>query len=579
MSTEDQPAEPPRTRAEARAAREAAERAAAAAAAAQEDRLEDPPEREPTAEEEASPRGALSEPQARRNAVSEERSDESKRSPEIPPAPQEDRLRLPPVAEPVEVLEDDPLAWSPSDTPPSTARPGRPDRRFLYTILAVVGVLVVVVAVLGVISLFQGPRLSEVQVDATEAIQVSGSRVILTANQSLEQIDESQVTVEPAVPFTVDAAGRSIGIRFTVPLDDATDYTVRVADVTGAGGGPTSDLQTSFTTPPAEIFLLNRSDEDDSIFRTDLTGEKAVPVFTHPRINDYRATATSLVVAVEEGDTSRILVMDLDGDNQRELTLPGDGLVSSVQVSERGGLVGYTYSDRTITEDSGRASVLVTQPMSGEGEPRIVEVGGEEASIAEWQFVPDSAAVLFIDFDGTLSLDDRSGDAGAQNMGIAMRLLGVSRGTYTAIVERVDQSIVELNLADGSETPLAASDPDYGPATSINPYPGGTLRHVVARDDAGLPVGQAIIRVDDDGAATPLLEVESGSAILQACASPSGQYAAVTVAPKLTENAYDDMLVPLPKTLQTHLFDLRTGDELVVLTGFDTSWCQMAPAF
>src|SRR5690606_26342899 len=80
MSTEDQPAEPQRTRAEARAAREAAERAAAAAAAAQEDRLEDPPEREPSAEEEASPRGSLSEPQARRNAVSEERSDESKRS-------------------------------------------------------------------------------------------------------------------------------------------------------------------------------------------------------------------------------------------------------------------------------------------------------------------------------------------------------------------------------------------------------------------------------------------------------------------------------------------------------------------
>ncbi|WP_144793646.1 Ig-like domain-containing protein [Microbacterium paludicola] len=522
MSTEDPSAGAPRTRAEARAAREAAERDAAREAA---------------------------------------------QVPEIPAAPEEGRLRLPAVAQPASSAEPAPPAQEP-DT-----------RRFLWTILAVVGILAVVVAGLSIVSLLQGPRIDQVQADPAEAIQVSGSRVILTANQSLDDVDASQVTVEPAVPFTVDAAGRSIGIRFTVPLDDATEYTVKVADVTGAGGGPSSDLTTRFTTPSSQIFLLNRSEEDDTIFRTDLSGERAVPIFTHPRINDYRATSTSLVVAVENTDGSRILVMDLDGKNTTELPLPGDGYVSSVQVSERGGLVGYTYSDKEITADSGRASVLVTQPLSGEGEPEIIEVGGEQASIAEWQFVPDSAAVLFIDFSGALSLDDRAGDAGSQNLGLAMRLLGVSRGTYTAIVERGDQSIVELDLADGSETPLAASDPDYGAATSISPYPGGTLRHIVARDDAGLPTGQAIIRVDDDGAATPLLEVESGNAILQACASPSGQYAAVTVAPKLTENPYDDMLVPLPTTLETHLFDLRNGDELVALTGFDVSWCPTAPGF
>jgi hypothetical protein len=53
----------------------------------------------------------------------------------------------------------------------------------------------------------------------------------------------------------------------------------------------------------------------------------------------------------------------------------------------------------------------------------------------------------------------------------------------------------------------------------------------------------------------------------------------VTVAPTLVENPYDDLLVPLPKTLQTHLIDLRSGEEMVVLTGFDASWCQMAPQF
>lgn len=453
-------------------------------------------------------------------------------------------------------------------------------RRFLIALGAVLGTLILVGTGLGIVSLLQGPRISEVQVDPEQAIEASGTRVIITANQALADIDPEQVSVEPAAPFTVDASGRGVGIRFTVPLDDSTKYTVRVADVSGAGGGPATDLTTTFSTPASNIFLLNRdADGDDKIFRTDLGGESAVPVFAHDKINDFRATSTQLVVSVEEDDGSRLLVMDRDGRNERELELPGDGYVGAIQVSERGGLVGYSYSDRELSDTEGRASVLVTQPLSGDEKPQIIEVGDTEASVFAWQFVPDSAAVLFIDFDGALSLVDRSTDAGVQSLGLAAMIQGISRGTYTAIVERLDGTVVELDLADGSEAPLAASDPDYGTASSITPYPGGTLRHVVARDDSGIPVGQAVVRVDDDGAATPLVEVGSSDSILQACASPSGQYAAVVIAPDLANNPYDGMLLPLPENVETHLIDMESGDEMVALTGFDASWCQTAPRF
>jgi hypothetical protein len=462
---------------------------------------------------------------------------------------------------------------------PTPGSPGR-SRRFLIALGAVLGILVLVGTGLGVVSLLQGPRISEVQVDPKQAIESSGSRVIITANQALADIDPAQVTVEPAVPFTVDAAGRGVGIRFTVPLDDSTEYTVRVADVTGAGGGPTTDLSTTFSTPASNIFLLRRdASGDDTIFRTDLSGENAVPVFAHDQINDFRATSSQLVVSVEEDDGSRLLVMGRDGNDERELELPGDGYVGAIQVSERGGLVGYSYSDRELSDTEGRASVLVTQPLSGDEKPQIIEVAGVEASVFTWQFVPDSAAVLFIDFDGALSLVDRSTDAGVQSLGLAATIQGISRGTYTAIVERLDGTVVELNLADGSEVPLAASDPDYGTASSITPFPGGTLRHVVARNESGIPVGQAVVRVDDDGTATPLVEVGSADSILQACASPSGQYAAVVIAPELADNPYDGMLLPLPENVETHLIDMESGDELVALTGFDASWCQTAPRF
>lgn len=461
----------------------------------------------------------------------------------------------------------------PSERDPATSR------RFLLTIGAVLGVLVLVGTAFGIVSLLQGPRISEVQVDTAQAIESSGSRVILTANQALADIDPEQVTVEPAVPFTVDASGRGVGVRFTVPLDDSTKYTVRVADVTGAGGGPATTLTTSFETPASHIFILRRDvDGKDKIFLTDLKGD-GVAVYEHDKINDFRATSNQLVVAVEEGEGSRLLVMDRDGKNQRELKLPGEGDVGAIQVSERGGLVGYSYSDRKLSDDEGRASVLVTQSLNGKDDPQIIEVAGEEASVFVWQFVPDSAAVLFIDFDGALSLVDRSTDAGVQSLGLAATIQGISRGTYTAIVERIDGTAVELDLADGSEEPLAASDPDYGTATSITPFPGGTLRHVVSRDDAGLPIGQAVIRVDDDGKATPLVEVSSADSILQACASPSGQYAAVAIAPDLANNPYDGMRLPLPENVETHLIDMESGKEMVALTGFDVSWCQTAPRF
>ena len=462
-----------------------------------------------------------------------------------------------------------------------SARPTRtlPSRRFVLTLVAVLGVLVLVGTGLGILSLLQGPRVTNVQSDPAQAIESSGSRVILTANQSLAAIDPSQVTVEPAAPFTVDASGRSVGIRFTVPLDDDTEYTIRVSDVVGVGGGPKTDLTATLSTPAASFFLLRRDVEgEDKIFRTDLTGDGSA-VFSADKINDFRATSTQLVVAVEEKDGSKLLVMNRDGSDPRELELPGAGYVGAVQVSERGGLVGYSYSDRELSDTEGRASVLVTQSLKGDDKPQIIEVAGVEASVFAWQFVPDSAAVLFIDFDGALSLVDRSSDAGVQSLGLAANIQGVSRGTYTAIVERLDGTVVELNLTDGSEVPLAASDPDYGTATTITPFPGGTLRHVVARDENGIPSGQAIIRVDDDGAAEPLVEVASTDSILQACASPSGQYAAVVIAPDLANNPYDEMLLPLPQNMETHLIDLRTGKEIVALTGFDVSWCQTAPRF
>mgnify|MGYP001570152099 FL=1 len=468
----------------------------------------------------------------------------------------------------------EPPAWEPHPTP----EPVRSRRRFPLILGAVIGVLVLVVAGFGVITLLQGPRVSSVKVDAQAAIDASGTRMIITASQPLAKVAASQVSVSPATPFTVDTSGRNVGVRFTVPLDDDTSYTVTVKDATGTDKQRRGTLQATFQTPKSTIFLLQRNpDGDDTIFHTDLGGKNAVPIVQHEKIDDFRATADHLVVATEKDGISALLVMDRQGKNERELKLPGPGFLSSLQVSERGNLVGYTFTDKGVSATSGRASVLVTQSLTGDGEPRIVSLADKQPSVGQWAFVPDSSSALFIDFTGALYVEDRADAKAAPTaLGAAQTIEGITRGTYTAIVSR-GADLIELNLADGSEKPLAASTPDFGVPGTIAPFPGGTLRQVATRDESGLPTGQIVTRVADDGKATKLFSVTGSDAIMQACPSPSGQYSAIVVAPKLVNNPYDQSLLPLPTTMQTHIVDTRTGKELVVLAGFDPSWCAQAP--
>lgn len=457
------------------------------------------------------------------------------------------------------------------------ARSGR--RRFVLAFAAVVGALAVLVGGGSAVSLLQGPRLSDVQVDPAAAIDVAGSRVILTANQALAEIDPAQVTVEPEAAYTVEAAGRGIGIRFTAPLDAETEYRVRVDGAQGIGGGPTATLETAFATPPAEVLMLVRSDNgDDTIYRESLDGER-VAVLTHPEIDDFRATSDAIVVSVREDGHARLVVTDRDGSDPRDVTLPGEGVVTSLQVSQRGGMIGYTYSD--VPDASGEIGVQSVLHLSSLRDPQAppapVEVGGEAPSVDRWRFVPDSSALLMIDFDGELMLVEPDGGEPAF-LGNALTIDAVTRGTYTAIVERIDAGVVSLDLATGEEQPIVEPDPAPGQLAFVAPLPdGSTVRRYTVLGDDGLPVGAAIAHVTADGEARVLSEVMAPDVLQQVCVSPSGQYAAALVAPDLVDNPYDSAAQPLPETLETRIVDVRTGDEVATFDGFDISWCAVGP--
>lgn len=460
----------------------------------------------------------------------------------------------------------------------------RRGRGFLLAFAAVLGVLVLVSGVGAFVSVAQGPRVTGVQADPAAAIQASGSRVILTTTQSLRTVDAAQVEVEPATPFTVDTSGRSVGVRFTLPLRDDTDYTVRIRDAQGVGGGPSATLEQSFRTPALDVYALQRGTaNDDVVTRSLLTGDEPAIVYAHTHIEDFRATASHLVMSVRSADDHAALVVtDLDGQNARELPLPGDGFVSNLQTADRGERIGYTFSDTDLSAAGGRESLLFTASLAegaADEAPTQVAISGDDGRVADWRFVPDTDSILVLTFDSRLLLSAADG-TGAAPLGSALAIDGIARGSSVAYVERLEGRAT-IDLTDGAESPLVDATADLGALGDVTPIPGagaGTVRTYADLGDGTTLLSTQIVRVADDGAVDALLTVDPADGVLQTCVSPSGRYAAVLLSPASVTNRYDGYLLPLPARLQTRILDLESHATVSTLGGFDLSWCQVPPS-
>lgn len=465
----------------------------------------------------------------------------------------------------------------------------RRSRAFLGALAVAVAALAVVGLAGAAVTTMQGPRATSVSVDPDAAATAAGSRVIFTTTQSLAKVDPAQVTVSPATPFTVDTSGRSVGIRFALPLWDDTEYTVTVADVTGVGGGTTATLTTSFSTPALHVYVLQRSSSGDTVVRSGLDGSGAEPVFTDPQIEDFRATADHLVVStMDRSGHSHLVVTDLDGQNPTELPLPGPGTVSNLQSADKGNLIGYTFTDADVGTPGARESLLFTASLApgrlGSDPVPIARTGGE-SRVDDWRFVPGTDSILMLTFDGALTLvSPGAGDAAGAPpvaLGNAVSIDGIARGSTSVVVERIGGPAA-IDLATAQESTLAPTDPALGELNGVTPLPddpalGGTSLRTLAILDGFSVTSTTVNVVDAAGAARTVFRIDPADTLIETCVSPSARYAAFLVAPHAVDNPYDAHQLPLPATLQTHIVALADGTEVGTLKGFDISWCQTPP--
>lgn len=455
---------------------------------------------------------------------------------------------------------------------------GRRSRAFTVRFAVVVGILALVAGITAAVSTVQGPRVTDVQVDPATAVTTAGARLIVTTTQSLDEVTPEQVTVTPDAPFTVGTAGRSVGLRFTLPLRDDTEYTVRIDGVTGVGGTPPAAIEQTFTTPALSLLVLQRGSAGDRIVSAALSGREGTPVFSHEHIEDFRATATDLVVStVDAADRSHLVVTGLDGTGERELPLPGEGFVTGLQTADRGNLIGYTFTDADIGTTGARESLLFIASLRGAGEPTEVSVTGADPRVADWRFVPGTDSILLLSYDGTLLLASSSGGE-AVALGSAVAIDGIARASTLALVDRGTERS-SIDLADAAESPLPPVDPALGQLDAVTPLPDGSTLRVLSVLDGFRVESTTAVVVGADGAVREVAQIAPGDALLHTCISPNARYAALMIAPSLVDNTFDAYRLPLPERVQTLVVSLddEAGGVVSAVSGSSVSWCQTPP--
>ena len=259
---------------------------------------------------------------------------------------------------------------------------------------------------------------------------------------------------------------------------------------------------------------------------------------------------------------------------------PGDGYVSNLQSADRGELIGYTFSDADLGAAGGTESALFTASLKeteADVDPTPVAVMGADARVAEWRFVPDTDSILLLSFDGSLLLTGATGD-GATALGSALSIEGIARGSSEAIVARFDGMRV-IDLSDAAETDLVAADAGSRPARRDHARPGRRHR---ARRRADRRVRHPRGHDRRSGGRRRCHRRADGT-VLDGCraCTPASRRAGGT-----RRSRWRRMRSPTRTTgtgcrcrerLESHIVEIATGEEVVALSGFDVSWCQVPP--
>lgn len=448
--------------------------------------------------------------------------------------------------------------------------------RFTRLVVAIVAVLAVLVVALGAANAMRGPRVLDTVASVDDAVRLAGTTVEFRLNQPVGDVDESDVTIEPATDAAVSVDDRTVRVEFAEPLRPSQDYVVEVAGVRATGGGPESTFRHGFRTDDEVLHVLQRrgDDGDDTVVRVRTGGGEPEVVLAAPRIEAF-AHAGDVVAAIElldDGtDALRIAAAGQDAPPAR-LALPQAGDLRDLQGSTTRPLLGFVQDGE---DGSATLNLLdVADGATASPEP-VLALDGSPMQVADYAFVPGAASVVVRDRDGAMFLVDATGTRPPSPLGSHTELRGVLPGRSTVVVADPDRGAT-IDLATGETATLELPPAELpegaypGRVTSLDAE-GAHLLNVLIFDGDG---GQASLVARADAAGTAIVYAPpEGSAVLDHCLSPGGGLVAVeTGAGGAPNDGYADE--PWITGTLTTLVEVDTGRVLLSLAGGLTDWCR-----
>lgn len=453
-------------------------------------------------------------------------------------------------------------------------------RGFRRTVVATVGVLGVLTAALAIAGAFRGPHLADASVAAATALERTGQRLVLQADQAIDPVESADVRVSPDVPVDVSSDARTVTIRFTGMLRALTEYSVAVA-VSGSSTGVEGTLDYAFTTPDLDVAVLVRDLEGaDEVRVRSVSGDDAATLFSADRIQEFARLrdGVAAVVLDDSGANGRLVIAPNGEQITQEVGLPGLGRLQQLRASDTTDMLGviFTSSD-TDTTDARIAQLLLFDRLdaSGIAQP-VTGLDGEPLSVLDWRFVPGTSYLVVQAFDSSMLLiDTATPDAVPVPLGEHTELRGFLPGTLRLVVaDPLSGSTIDLE--SGQTTPLELPDDELDAAA----YPGriialGTDSYVEVTSrpapGGGFVLDYEILHVDPEGIEV-IYDPDAGIPIRDICLSPNAQYLAVEIQdPEGEPDGYPNVS---GRTLSTTYFvDLETGDANRAIPGFASSWC------
>jgi hypothetical protein len=448
--------------------------------------------------------------------------------------------------------------------------PTSTERGYRRAVGITLAALLVLCGALFAIGAVQGPKLSNVQLDVA---RTSTQQVRLVANQPVEPVTESQITVSPAAPFTVETTGNVIALVFSAQLDYKTDYTVTVDGVRSPARDMESTFESTFRTGDATVYYLDRGDDTDRIYTSGITPAERRVVYQADTIMEFAVVGKVLAVVTRSADGIDALSLVQTGTTiVEELVLPDDGWVTQVHASDSALTLGFVLT--SIGDDDYIRTLFTVQLASGRELVPTLDLQGEPLHVLDWRFRPQTESLVVLDSSRALAVIDPSAPNEQLPLGDYLTISHVSEdGSTVTASDLFGFSVLTINDLLAERLPPALIDGE-------EPYPGeaqvlsdgSTLEAVFNYHAEANRFDSYLIR--EDGSTTVLYGKKGSTAmILQFAVSPNEQYVAIELDPN-TETSEDDGYIgnSRPDSVTTVIVDIATGSLVTSFEGFALRW-------